>query len=157
MAKKSVKDFLIDWAVIYIKSRDAISKSIVNIETKKDNADVYVTFKDHQLAIIVEPFLKDISFLETLKQFKQKDIKTRLITVNSKANLDIIINEWSAVSSFDREFNIIFVNPFSKLDHKWMVYPQTHAGIAGKGFERGLKALFATVEQITEKEFESLI
>ncbi len=110
MAKKSVKDFLIDWAVIYIKSRDAISKSIVNIETKKDNADVYVTFKDHQLAIIVEPFLKDISFLETLKQFKQKDIKTRLITVNSKANLDIIINEWSAVSSFDREFNIIFAS-----------------------------------------------
>ena len=155
MPKKSVKDFLIEWTTIYIKSRDAISKNIENIETNK--ADVYVTFKDSQLAVIVEPFLTNLDFLDKLKPFKEKAISTRLITANTKENFDFIISNWQPISSFYRDFNIYFVNPFSKLERKWIFYPQTHASIAGKGFERGLKTLFAAVEPITKKEFEKMI
>lgn len=157
MAKQSVKEHLVDWTITYLKSRDAISKSIQTIEANKEGADVYVTFKDCQLAIIIEPFLKDTAFIGRLMPFKEKGIKIRLVTTNSKESLNVIIGNWKLISEFDKEFNILFVNPFSKLERKWMIYPQTHAGIAGKGFERGLKALFATVEPITEQEFQSLL
>jgi len=158
MTKESVKDYLISWTITYLKSRDAVTRTMESVDRQKEGADIIVNYKDSsQLAIVVEPFLTGMSFIDRLKPFTEKKVKTRLVTANTRDNLKFITANWKPISEFSREFNIIFVNPFSKLERKWMLYPQTHAGIAGKGFERGLKALFATVEPISEKEFEKLV
>ena len=76
-----------------------------------------------------------------------------IVTLNSKENFDMIIKNWHKLISF-KFLNIIFANPFSALDKKWVIFPYTHHKICDESsLENGLRAMFEMVEPIEESQF----
>ena len=75
-----------------------------------------------------------------------------LVILNSKENLNVIIGNWKRLIEF-KNLCVYFVNPFSQLDKKWLVFPCTHNRICDENsLETGLKAMFEMVESITEED-----
>ena len=62
------------------------------------------------------------------------------------------MKSWKRLIDF-KFLNIIFVNPFSGFDKKWIVFPYTHHRVCDESsLELGLKSMFDMVEPIEEKE-----
>ncbi len=146
--------FLLDWTVKYIKNKDIISKKIEHIENGKDDFDLYVKYKDREQYFIIIPNIVDIDSI--IKKINN-NFHFSVVTLNSKENFGTIVKNWNRLISF-KFLNIIFVNPFSELDKKWVVFPHTHHKICDEAsLENGLKSMFSMVEPIEEQQLAAKI
>jgi len=146
--------FLLDWTVKYIKNKDIISKKIEHIENGKDDFDLYVKYKDGEQYFIIIPNIVDIDSI--IKKINN-NFHFSVVTLNSKENFGTIVKNWNRLISF-KFLNIIFVNPFSELDKKWVVFPHTHHKICDEAsLENGLKSMFSMVEPIEEQQLAAKI
>jgi len=154
MSATDPKQFLTEWLVHYLKNKDLLLRRIVSIEQDKEGADVLATFKDKKQYFTVCPFIKNVQELITALD-KEKHIAW--VVFNTAGNLSIIMEQWKQIAEF-RNLSIYFVNPFSATDKRWIIFPHTHERISEKeSLEAGLKALFESVEPLTEKTAEILI
>jgi hypothetical protein len=154
----AAKEYLHEFVHNYIKNLDAIQQKIVSIDKGEGDVDFIITYQEKKKAVIAEPFLKPgelDGILSRLEKFK-KDFSTDLFVFNTKENFDEVVSHWKLVSKFDKQFKIYFVNPFSGLETKWVVFPYTH-DMLSEDFKAGLKALYATVESFTQQQYEKLI
>lgn len=142
-----VTDFLVDWVILYIKNRDIILKNLEFIE--KLNSEIKVKYKDKEQVFIIRPFITDLNLIiDRLKEAPHAYIS--LATFNSEDNFKKILEKWNFIKGF-KFFSILFVNPFSQTDKKWIVYPYTHQRICDEdSLELGLRTMFESVEPITE-------
>ena len=146
--------FLADWTLKYIKNKDIISKKIEHIENGKDGFDLYVKYKDREQYFIITPNIVDI---DSIIQKINNNFHFSIVTLNSKENFGTIVKNWNKLISF-KFLNIIFVNPFSELDKKWVVFPHTHHKICDESsLENGLKSMFSMVEPIEEQQLAAKI
>ena len=147
--KDKSHSFLLDWTINFIKNKDIISKKIEKIENGKDGFDIYVKYKDREQYFIIAPSIMDI---DPIIQRLNSNSYFSIVTLNSKENFDIVIKNWSRLIGF-KFLNIIFVNPFSGMDKKWIVFPHTHHKICDESsLENGLRAMFEMVELIEEQQ-----
>ena len=141
--------FLADWAIKFIKNKDIIAKKIEQIENRKDGFDLYVKYKDKEQYVIIAPKIIDMG---SIIQRLNNDFYFSIVTLNSKGNFEIILKSWSKLINF-KFLSLIFVNPFSELDKKWIVFPYIHNRICDESsLESGLKAMFNMVEPIEEEQ-----
>ena len=146
--------FLVDWTINFIKNKDIISKKIEHIENGKGGFDVYVKYKDREQYFIIMPVITDIDAI--IRKLDSNNYFS-IVTLNSKQNFDTMIKSWNNLISF-KFLNIIFVNPFSELDKKWIVFPYTHHKICDeKSLGVGLKSMFGMVEPIEEEQLVAKI
>ena len=139
--------FLVDWTISFIKNKDVISKKIEKIENEKDGFDLYVKYKDREQYFIIAANIIDIDSI--IKKINN-DFYLSIVTLNSKENFDIVLKNWNKLTNF-KFLNIIFANPFSELDKKWIVFPYTHQRICDESsLKTGLKSMFEMVEPIEE-------
>ena len=74
-----------------------------------------------------------------------------LIVYNSIANVDFTIKNWEKLIKL-KELTIIFTNPDSLQDRKWILNPYVHDKITEpKALRAGLISLFGTVDPIVKK------
>ena len=147
-----VHSYLLDWTINLIKNRDVLTKKINEIEKGKES-DFCVKYNDGKEALfIVKPMIDDIGkILEKI----DKESYFCIITLNNKNNLDAIINIWKKLIEY-KFLSIYFINPFSQLDKKWIIYPYTHHKICDENsLELGLKSMFDMVEQISEEQLKT--
>ncbi|MFH1398631.1 MAG: hypothetical protein ABIG95_00795 [Candidatus Woesearchaeota archaeon] len=129
---------LLEWASIYIKHRDLVLRRIKDIQVKPDQ--LIVAYKDDTVEIV----LADPS-MQNCQPVKEK---TTFITINTKPNLAILFQNWKTYSQI-KELTIIFINPNSELDTKWIIRPYIHSRICDEAsLKTGLKAMFETVEAL---------
>ena len=148
MSDSDPKEFLTEWLVRYLKNKDLLLRSIVSIERDKEGADVFVEFKDKKQHFIVCPFIRD---LRTLIQGLDQEKHITWVVFNTAENFRGLLDGWKELAEF-RHFSMYFVNPFSTMDKRWIIFPYTHERISDKAsLETGLKALFDSVEMLTEK------
>ncbi|MBI3035854.1 hypothetical protein HYY71_06045 [Candidatus Woesearchaeota archaeon] len=141
--------FLVNWTVNFIKNKDVISKKIEKIENGKDGFDLYVKYKDREQYFIIAANIADI---DSIIQRINNNNYFSIVTINSKGNFYAVIKSWNKLVNF-RFLNIIFVNPFSELDKKWIIFPHTHHKICDESsLENGLKSMFGMVEPIEEQQ-----
>ncbi|MBI2541981.1 hypothetical protein HYV80_04690 [Candidatus Woesearchaeota archaeon] len=139
--------FLADWTVNFIKNKDIVSKKIEKIENGKDGFDLYVRYKDREQYFIIAPSISDMN---AIIQRISNNAYFGIVALNSKGNFDTVIKNWQKLINF-KFLSIIFVNPFSGLDKKWIVFPHTHHKICDESsLENGLKSMFEMVEPIDE-------
>ncbi len=132
-----------EWTINYIKNRDILLKSIKSIEESKNGWDIIVRKKEGKKYYLIRPKIKDLC--EILEKLNDGDIT--VVVLNTKDNLDIIIGDWDKLKDC-RKLCIIFANPDSELEKKWVLFPFTHDRVTEKAsLKRGLKSLFQTVEQ----------
>jgi len=103
---------------------------------------------------IVMPFINNID--DVLTKIKE-DMHFGMVTFNTKENFNVVIDNWKKLINF-KHLSIYFVNPFSQLDKKWIIYPYTHSKICDEGsLKLGLKTMFEMVEPIDEEKVKTLI
>ena len=140
-----VYKYLVDWIIDYLKNKDLLLKKIELIDKDKKGFDVYVKFKDKERFFIVKPVIDDVDGI--LSKFNAEG-HFGLVVLNTSGNFDVLIKNWGRFVKFKR-LCIYFVNPFSKLDKKWVIYPYTHNNICEKdALEKGLKSMFEMVEPL---------
>ena len=138
---------LVDWIVDYLKNKDLYLRKIEVIEKNKKGFDVYVKFKDREQFFVVEPVIENID--NVFSKFNSEGY-FGLVVLNTIGNLDILTKNWDKFVKFEH-LCVYFVNPFSKLDKKWIIYPYVHNNICEKdALEKGLKTMFEVVEPLSE-------
>ncbi|NQV08319.1 hypothetical protein HQ529_00540 [Candidatus Woesearchaeota archaeon] len=146
--------FLLEWMETYIKNRDVMLRNLKTIDKKAN--ELNVKYKDKEQTFIVETFLDDFKhIIERLKEFPNSNIS--LVVFNSVDNLKKIVEKWDLIKEF-KFFSVYFVNPFSSMDKKWIIYPHTHHRISDEdSFELGLSTMFEGVEPVTKEGMERKI
>ncbi len=149
---------MIEWVVQYIRNKDILAKQIVSVDLDKEGVDVYVELKSGLHVVVVEPFVSDMdSVLARLEPFKGKG-KLTIVVFNNKENLDKIVGVWNGLVEFDPKLMLIFANPFSRTDKRWIVFPRVHHKVSEQGsLERGLMTLAENVELIDEAEIKRIL
>lgn len=152
--ENKLHSFLVGWTISFVKNKDIISKKIEKIENGKGNFDLYVKFKDKEQYFIITPSIADIdSIIQKINYIYYFTI----VTFNSKENFDSLLKNWKRLVDF-KFLSIIFINPFSELDKKWVIFPYTHNKICDESsLETGLKAMFGMVEPIEEQQLMAKI
>lgn len=143
------KQALVDWIKNHLKNRDIMTKGIEDIKDKEQGFDVYVKFKDKEQFIIAVPIIEDLAGI--LSRLKDKEAYYTIITFNNRNNFKEIVSNWDKLAEF-KFLNMFFINPFSNMDTRWIIYPYTHNKICDKdSLEKGLKSMFDMVEPISEE------
>lgn len=141
--------FLVEWTVNFIKNKDIISKKIQNIENGRNGFDLHVKYMDREQYFIIAPSISDI---DSIMQKIDNSAHYTIVTLNSKENFHVMLKNWPKLVNF-KFLSIIFVNPFSELDKKWVIFPYTHHMVCDESsLENGLKSMFDMVEPIEEKQ-----
>ena len=141
--------FLVEWTVNFVKHKDMLAKKIEKIEKNKDGFDLYVKYMDREQYFIITA---DIADIDAIIQKADNDRYFSIVALNSKNNLNIVMKSWHKLVHF-KFLNIIFVNPFSEIDKKWIIFPYTHQKISDENsLETGLKSMFQMVEPIEEQQ-----
>ncbi|MBI4150488.1 hypothetical protein HY488_03720 [Candidatus Woesearchaeota archaeon] len=147
--------YLKEWIHRYLVNKDLIQRKIDTIDDSGEDT-LLTNLRDGKKHLyIIVPFLEDSD--AALARLKDYELCS-LIVYNTRQNLDIVIKNWDKLVKFKRHFSIYFVNPFSKLDKRWIIFPTTHQLVTDKtGLKPGLEALFITVDPITKEEVERII
>ncbi len=125
-----------EWAQIFLKSRDAVQKSITGIENL--NGDFIVHKAAGDILFLVRPEILNVDEI-----VQQAAGSSGLVVLNTKKNLDLVIANWDKLAKL-KGLCIYFVNP--KSNEKWLIYPFTHDQITEKpALRRGLESLFSMV------------
>jgi len=142
--KKEDKE-LKEWLLHYIKNRDILLKQIESINEKSKEWDIVVKTKSG-----IEKYYLVGSDLDNIAEIIKKiDGKTVILVVlNKKKNLEVVIENWDKIKN-NPLFSIMFVNPKSELEKKWILFPHTHEKVTEKAsLSKGLNALFQTVDSV---------
>lgn len=154
MADK-LTDFLKKWCFGYIKNKDIILNKIVSMDMQEDHIDV--KYKDKEQTFLIIPEIKNINEdVLRLQEFSKTGVSTTLVILNTKENLDKIINKWDKLIQ-DPKFSIYFANPLSDLDKVWIIFPRTHNIVTERSsLSSGLKALAENVEEFTKEDIKRI-
>ncbi|MBI4151298.1 hypothetical protein HY492_04175 [Candidatus Woesearchaeota archaeon] len=137
-------DSLAEWTEQYVRNKDLLTKSIVNIVREDGGWTFAVIKKDCTQHYLVMPHFAPEDFLKRMKP----DINGVLVVLNTKHNLSHVIEHWQALTQFPK-LAIIFANPDASGDKRWMVSPHTHDKITErKALRRGLESLAMTVAEV---------
>ena len=146
-----IKQHLTEWITTYLKNRDLMFRKIESIEQNKGGFDFCIKFKDKEQFFIVQPTMKDI--ISLLSKFGSEH-HFGLAVFNTHENFDILIKNWARFAEV-KNLSIYFINPFSNLDKKWIIHPNTHNSICEKNaLVKGLKSMFETVDSLTEYQIK---
>lgn len=132
------------WTVEFIKHKDLIQKSILDI---KENDVIHVKSKDKEQVYVVQ---SEVDCFQEVLDFAEKDMWVVMVCYNTKQNFDKLIKNWENLVKF-RKLSVMFVNPESNKDKKWIIYPSTHNSICdASSLKTGLESMFAMVDEYSE-------
>lgn len=146
-----VHEYLVDWTINYLKNRNLYLKKIESIGKNKNGFDVYVKFKEREQFFVIGPVIEDVDKL--LSKFDSEK-HFGLVVLNTSSNFDVLVKNWDKFVKI-KHLCVYFVNPSSKLDEKWIIYPCTHNNICEKdALEKGLRSMFDMVEPLNESSIK---
>ncbi len=139
---KNEEEELKEWLLNFIKNKDLITKSIIEIEENSGGWAFTAKRKDgvkHYLAI---PDITDIEQIISMAG----SLDATVAVLNRKQNLDKVIENWGRLAAMPK-LCIIFANPDSQTEKKWVLFPATHNRITEKrALKKGLLSMFETVD-----------
>ncbi len=126
-----------EWTLLWVKNKDIITRQIVKLDEKP--GEILVTKTTGLQVYVIMPELS------VIKDIATKEKNTVLVTKNTRANVNLLLKQWKEIIE-QPQLCIVFVNPSSKTDQKWAVFPFTHHRIADS-VEKGIWAMFENVEE----------
>ncbi len=131
---------IIEWAENYLRYRDLAQNKIREMKPEKDR--IVVLHKDGSREMVISA--PDLPKLDP----KAVSGPTIFVTLNKKENLKFLADNWKVLSAV-KEISVIFINPDSQLDTKWIIRPFVHNRICDdSSLKLGLKSMFETVDEI---------
>ena len=149
---KDIISYMVDWVIHYLRNKDIVAKNIVSIDTVQEG--LLVKYKNSEQFYKLLPSIVDCN--EIIQKIKEHP-NFALVLLNSRDNFQIITQNWKRFIDF-QQFTILFINPFSQLDTKWIINPYIHNKICDNAsLLTGLKSIFGTVEPISEDQYKRLV
>ncbi len=135
--------FLKDWAITYLKHMD-IQGNFSKI-SEEPNGFLIIN-KDGSSSFCL--------VLISLSKNKEAIGKaTYVVTLSNKSNISFASLAWDSLAA-NPKLVLVFANPFSSTEQKWLVKPYIHARVSErKHLLKGLKAMSELVEPIEEAAF----
>ena len=138
----NAKAILSEWITTYMKNRDIHQKRLKSIN--QNDETIVFTYIDKIQEVIIEPDLRHSSTLFAILENAGNNIY--IVTMNTIANLNFLIENWEKFIVF-HHLALCFVNPDSKEEKRWIVFPHTHNSISIRNsLAKGLNSMFETVE-----------
>ncbi|PIN72698.1 hypothetical protein COV21_01355 [Candidatus Woesearchaeota archaeon CG10_big_fil_rev_8_21_14_0_10_45_5] len=146
--------YLKEWLIPYLKSKDAFERQIADISDEPFGIHVKYLSKDG--FFIIEPKLSELPEILSRIPAPPKSQFTAIF-FNTKENFKAALACWSELVKI-RNLKMLFVNPKSETDTKWIVAPYVHTLICDEhSVSRGLKSMFAMVEALTDAGIGKII
>ncbi|MGM5482406.1 MAG: hypothetical protein ACQESF_02990 [Nanobdellota archaeon] len=138
-----LQESLKEWFKRYIKHKDIFDNKLERFN--EDNKLIKVIYKNDEITALIEPIMQDI---QSIEEILKKNEKVILVTFNNKKNLNFVVGMWQRLAEF-KNLKIIFSNPETQGDDKWIIIPYTHNKItSASALEAGLKSMFNSVEEV---------
>jgi hypothetical protein len=149
---QNIVSYMTEWIIHYLRNKDIVAKNIISIDIVSDG--LLVKYKNSEQFYKLLPSIVDCN--EIIQKIKEH-LNLALVLLNSRDNFQIITQNWKRFIDFP-QFTILFINPFSQLDTKWIINPYIHNKICDNAsLLTGLKSIFGTVEPISEDQFKRLV
>ena len=133
---------LLEWYTHYRKHKDIFLKQITSMTPDAEGTIVALKDGSSEKAVIVDAIQSFTSLLAPLP----KDGKITIVTKNSKQAVDMLAKEWDTVKVYS-QLIILFVNPRSSTDTKWLVKPAVHDRVSERAaLKEGLLSMASSVE-----------
>jgi hypothetical protein len=131
---------LLEWAEKYLRYKDSMARSI--LQMKRDGNKILVEKKNVTRVAVVLPALAD--------KPAEADI---IITLSNTDNINTLVRHWKKFSE-KQKLTIIFANPLSEEENKWVVQPFIHTRICEeKALKKGFLGMAELVPPVTEADF----
>ena len=140
------KKELSEWIVNFVRHKDIIKKSILDIKAGENRVDV--KFKDKEQVFLIMPELDSLeSFEQITKELENKDRYVAVVCINSDKNINFLVQNWKEAAKHP-QLSFYFVNPSSSTEQKWIIFPHVHNRIADmSSLKMGLAAMAECVEK----------
>jgi hypothetical protein len=143
--------YLLEWFVRYTKNRDLVFRKIKDIK-EQDNKAIVEQKDGRKITYYIEPFPADIEKLAA----GMKEKETGIVMYNTPGNFDKAYKAWKKLAAV-QGLTLYFVNPFSKIEKRWIVNPYIHGKISeAEALKEGLHSMYVLVEPISEAEIAEL-
>ena len=138
-------EFIKEWTVRYVRHRDIAARKISGI--RGTEYGFQVINKDGTLIeCVVQLALKKIS-----GQFIAATKNALVITLSNSENVQAVNRMWDALAA-NSGLLVVFANPFSALEDKWVLKPHLHNKVCDRNsLLQGLRAMSELVEPIDEE------
>ncbi len=142
--KMDIQSYLKEWALNYFKNRDLIARNIEKIDS--NDGDLVIKYKDRTETV------KPLGNLSDFNVKQKSNDYINLICFNTRNNFDFLLKNWEDFIEF-LNLKILFINPFSETEHKWIISPSVHVRISDdQSLKKGLLAIFETVSVLHDEE-----
>jgi hypothetical protein len=113
-----------EWYINYKKHKDLFYGKIVEFQDL--NGVILIKNNDGSIekSIVMDTVTSFISLLGTMPATE----KITIVALNKHANISVLLGEWKKLTAYS-SLTIMFANPASLLDKKWMIKPAVHDGI----------------------------
>ncbi len=145
-------EYLIAWLAEFLKNKDLIQRRIARME--RLDAGLRVERKDGTAVVYVPaPKLDE----DALAKAGGK-AAVGIITFNTSANIAFLKKRWDAFASLGRHAQIIFINPASTREMRWIIFPATQSMLTKeKALLTSIDAIRAGVDELTEADIQKLV
>ncbi len=151
-------DYLAEWMLRFLKNKDLLLRRTTDITHQTEEGMIIASMKDGtKHAYLLIPFMENSDVSTALKTLSPYEACS-LVLYNTRKNFDVMLSNWKKLAGFRRNFSLNFINPFSRTEKRWVVYPSTHELVTDKPkLRQSLKVLFSKVEPLTEDELEKIL
>jgi hypothetical protein len=142
------KALLKEWAIQFIRSRDAFFKKIAKIDDA--SIDFVVSYKDgRQQHYLILPSLREAQSALSSHTHEQQ---FAIVTLNNASNRQALTELWRFLVQY-KLLCIYFANPASQGEKKWVIMPHAHAKVCDdSSLAAGFNSLSELVEDISEED-----
>ncbi len=143
MAKSRAFGPLRAWAMVYVRYRDT-AKRITGI--KETDYGFEISSNDGMSSeCFILPSLAEVGAASGRAGI--------IVTLSNEENIKHVYKHWDSLSA-NSSLLMIFANPFSLNEEKWLLKPHLHSLVADRGsLLQGLKAMAELVDPISEEAF----
>ncbi len=137
------REALSEWTEAYIRNKDLLLRQITNILRNHEGWDFVLNTATGERYCLVLPELSDLK--QHLERIGDKTLL--VVTLNRKTNIETLMAAWPNLVN-KRNLTVIFSNPESNTETKWVIVPAVHDRVTErKSLRLGLMSLFSTVEE----------
>jgi hypothetical protein len=130
---------LLGWAKDYIMHRDLIHKKIKEIINQ--NNSFKIIYKDGSIAMLYA--------CAELKRCHAVGENAIFVVYNTKDNVEYLIESFYNFAK-NKDLTLIFYNPHSNQQKKWLIKPWVHARIIeAEHLRQGIMSLFKSVDEFS--------
>jgi len=134
-----------EWLVRFFKNKDLVFRKMDSLEENDDSFQI--KYKDGRIQRYdIHPVLT--------KEVKVGD--DSIVCLNSKENFSFFKENWQSFIQH-KNLSVYFLNPFSRMDKKWVIFPYMHNRITEGDTKHGLDVLFSNVNEISYEEIKKIL